>query len=314
MSTSHRASESALPKMTSGRDAVHHLNVFYFSLLHVLPLGAFFSGVTRSSIITCFVLYWVRIFFVTAGYHIYFSHRGFKTNRIFQLILAIGAQTSGQGSALKWAATHHYHHANSDSPLDLHSPKQRGFWYSHMGWLLNQRYEHIISSFPKYLTKFPELVWLDRYYYLPTIALAIIVVAFLGWPGLFVAYGLSTVLGFHATFSVNSLAHLFGTRRFDTPDDSRNNWFVSLVMLGGGWHNNHHRDPRSARQGVVWWEIDITYYVLRLLAAVHIIGDLRKPTPPSKKSATSRFAKSITVVTQQGLSAEKSANTTKVGA
>ncbi len=284
MPTSHTVNQSALFKLKPEWDAVHQLNIFYFSLLHILPLCAFLSGVNRSSIIACFVLYTVRILFVTAGYHIYFSHCGFKTNRIFQLILAIGAQTSGQGSALKWAATHHYHHANSDSPTDLHSPKQRGFWYSHMGWLFNQRYEYVISSFPKYLTKFPELVWLDRYYFLPTIVLAIVVGAFLGWPGLFVGYGLSTVLGFHATFSVNSLAHLYGTRRFNTPDDSRNNWFVSLVMLGGGWHNNHHRDPRSARQGIVWWEIDITYYVLRLLAFSHIISDLREPMSQHIKS------------------------------
>ena len=252
------------------------MNLFYFSILHVLPFGAIFSGVTRPSIIACFVFYTVRIFLITAGYHCYFSHRAFKTSRIFQLILAIGAQTSGQGSVLKWAATHHYHHAKADSQTDLHSPMQRGFWYSHMGWLLNQRYEYVITSYPKYLTKFPELVWLHRYYYLPTIVLAILVGALLGWPGLFVSYGLSTVLAFHATFCVNSLCHMFGTRRYDTPDDSRNNWFVSLVMLGGGWHNNHHRYPRAARQGVLWWEIDITYYVLRILSYFHIIWDVHE--------------------------------------
>lgn len=285
MSASHRQQSNLLEPQRQAYDA-HQLNLFYFGLLHLLPLGTFFVSVSRSNIIGCFVLYIVRIFFITAGYHIYFSHRGFKTSRIFQLVLAIGAQTSGQGSALKWAATHHYHHANSDSQADLHSPRQDGFWYSHMGWLFSQRYECLITSYPQYLTKYPELIWLDRYYYLPTIALAVLVWAFMGWPGLFLTYGLSTVLCFHATFSVNSLAHLFGTRRFDTPDDSRNNWFVSLIMLGGGWHNNHHRYPRSARQGTLWWEIDITYYVLLALKLCRTIWDLHRPPANKREQQT----------------------------
>jgi stearoyl-CoA desaturase (delta-9 desaturase) len=256
------------------------LNIFYFSILHILVLGVFLSGVTVSSVIACFVLYTVRILFITAGYHCYFSHRSFKTSRAFQLLLAIGAQTSGQGSVLKWAAMHHHHHVNSDSPEDLHSPRQRGFWYSHMGWLFNQHYEYTVTSYPKYLVKFPELAWLHQYYYLPMIALALATWTFLGWPGLFVGYVLSTVLCFHATFSVNSLSHLFGTRRFETPDDSRNNWFVSLIMLGGGWHNNHHHYPKSARQGILWWEIDLTYYVLKALAYFNIIWDVCEPARP----------------------------------
>jgi stearoyl-CoA desaturase (delta-9 desaturase) len=286
---SHR-NRSALVEPEPRWNDIHLLNVFYFSILHVLPFCAFFSGVNRSSIVACFVLYTVRVFLVTAGYHCYFSHRSFKTSRIFQLILAIGAQTSGQGSVVKWAAMHSYHHANADSQMDLHSPRQNGFWNSHMGWLFSQRYECLTSSYPKHLTKFPELVWLDRYYYLPTIALAVLVFTIWGWPGLFVGYGLSTVFVFHATFSVNSLAHMFGTRRFDTPDDSRNNWFVSLVMLGGGWHNNHHRYPRSARQGLVWWEIDITYYLLKVLAYCHTIWDLREPMRPRIRGTNSRGA------------------------
>src|SRR5215212_3984774 len=135
MPESRRSKRAALPESQTGADGVYLLNVFYFSLVHLLPLGAFFSGVTRASVVACVVLYFVRIFFITAGYHCYFSHRAFKAGRAVQLILALGAQSSGQGSALKWAATHRHHHANADSPADLHSPDQRGFWYSHMGWL-----------------------------------------------------------------------------------------------------------------------------------------------------------------------------------
>jgi len=283
LAQSHRNDRAALSGSKSQSEPLYPLTIAYFSVLHLLPFGAFLSGVTRASVVACFVLYIVRIFFITAGYHCYFSHRAFKTSRIFQWILAIGAQTSGQGSVVKWAAMHHYHHAHSDSHTDLHSPKQRGFWYSHMGWLLNQRYESMICSYPKYLTKFPELMWLNKYYYLPTIVLAAVTWAILGWPGLFIGYGLSTVLTFHATFSVNSLAHMFGTRRFDTPDDSRNNWFVSLVMLGGGWHNNHHRYPRSARQGLCWGEIDITYGFLTLLAYSHAIWNLQTVALPQNR-------------------------------
>lgn len=277
MPEAHRSGRAASPESPPLTEDVHLLNVFYFSVIHLLPLGAIFSGVTRASVVACLVLYFVRIFFITAGYHCYFSHRAFQAGRIVQLILALGAQSSGQGSALKWAATHRHHHANADSPVDLHSPDQRGFWYSHMGWLFSRRYERVISSRPRDLTKFPELVWLDRYYYLPVIVLAALTGALLGWPGLFVSFGLSTVLTFHATFCVNSLCHMFGTRRFDVSDDSRNNWFVALIMLGGGWHNNHHRHPRSARQGILWWEIDITYYVLRALACFHVVRNICEP-------------------------------------
>ncbi|MBV9929077.1 MAG: fatty acid desaturase [Acidobacteria bacterium] len=277
MPETHRSDGAALHESRPRAEDVHLLNVFYFSLIHLLPLGAFFSCVTRASVAACLVLYLVRIFFITAGYHCYFSHRAFRAGRIVQLVLALGAQSSGQGSALKWAATHRHHHAHSDSPADLHSPEQRGFWYSHMGWLFNQHYERVISSRPKDLTKFPELRWLDRYYYLPLIVLAALTFALLGWPGLFLSFGLSTVLTFHATFCVNSLCHMFGTRRYDVPDDSRNNWFVAIIMLGGGWHNNHHRHPRSARQGIFWWEIDVTYYVLRALACFHVVRNICEP-------------------------------------
>jgi stearoyl-CoA desaturase (Delta-9 desaturase) len=286
MPAAHRRTRAPRPVPQTGAGDVHLVNVFYFSFIHLLPFGAFFSGVTLSSVVACLVLYFVRIFFITAGYHCYFSHRAFRAGRVIQLILALGAQSSGQGSALKWAATHRHHHATADSPADLHSPDQRGFWYSHMGWLFNQRYEHVTSSRPKYLTKFPELVWLDRYYYLPIVVLAVLAGVSLGWPGLFVSFGLSTVLTFHATFCVNSLCHMFGTRRYDVADDSRNNWFVALVMLGGGWHNNHHRCPRSARQGILWWEIDMTYYVLRALGYFHVIRDIYEP------AARTRYANS----------------------
>lgn len=259
-----------------GPSPLYVRNAIYFGVIHLLPFGAVFSGATADVYAAGLALYLSRIWFITAGYHCYFSHRSFKTGRLFQFILALGAQTSGQGSVLRWAAAHRYHHANADRASDLHSPPAHGFWYAHFGWLLNTRY--VAPSTPTAAAslqkQFPELAWLDRYAYVPMVALAALALVMWGPPGLFIAFGASTVLTFHATFCVNSLAHRFGSRRFGTPDQSRNNWFVALVMLGGGWHNNHHRYPRSARQGLRWWEFDITYYGLVVLSWIGIVWDV----------------------------------------
>lgn len=260
-------------------------NSLYYAFFHLLPLGSFFCRIDRSTFFGFLVLYFCRIFFVTAGYHCYFSHRAFRTSRLFQLGLAIGAQTSGQGSVLKWALAHYHHHANSDLPADLHSPAQHGFWQAHIGWLLRKKYTRLPERPLSHISHFPELRWLDKFHYLPWMMLAAAVYAWGGWPGLCFAYGLSTVLVFHATFTVNSLAHMYGSRPFATNDTSRNNWLVSLWMLGGGWHNNHHRYPASARQGFLWWQIDVTYYLLRCLAWLRLIWDIKEP-PPSVLAAS----------------------------
>jgi stearoyl-CoA desaturase (delta-9 desaturase) len=268
-------------------DALFPRNIAFYALSHALPLGALWSGVTRASLVMCVVLYVVRIFFVTAGYHCYFAHRAFKTSRAFQLLLAVGAQASGQGSALRWAAAHQHHHTNSDRPADVHSPAQHGLYHSHFGWLCRKAYLATTERVSTRFSAFPELLWLDRYQYVPYVVLAGAMLAWLGWPGFFFAYGLSTLLVFHATFTVNSLSHRFGYRTYDTADDSRNNWFVALIMLGGGWHNNHHRYPGSVRQGFRWWEVDVTYYVIRLLGALGLVWDVREP-PAELTAPTSR--------------------------
>ncbi len=252
-------------------------NVVYFGALHLLPFGALWTGADLRVWIAAACSYWIRIWFVTAGYHCYFAHRSFKTGRVFQFILAFGAQASGQGSALRWATAHRYHHAHSDEPTDLHSPNDRSFWYAHMGWLFSTRYLAPSEPRPAPHERYPELMWLDRHPNVAPLSLMALTFVFLGWPGLFIAYGLSTVLVYHATFTVNSLAHRFGTRSYDTPDGSRNNWFVAVIMLGGGWHNNHHRHPQSARQGIRWWEIDPTYYVLVALGWIGIVSAIRVP-------------------------------------
>lgn len=220
------------------------------------------------------VTYALRIFGVTAGYHRYFSHRSYSLGRFAQFTMAFLAQTSGQKCALWWAAHHRVHHRESDREHDVHSPWQSGFWWSHMGWVVSNRYdEYDVRSVAEF-SRYPELVWLDRHHWIPTVAFAA-AMYFGGWPAFFWGYVVSTVLLYHCTFSINSIAHLFGSRRFDTPDHSRNNAVLALLTLGEGWHNNHHYSPGSCRQGYRWWEIDLTFRVLQVLSWMGIASGLR---------------------------------------
>ncbi len=251
-----------------------------FISVHVLCFGALWTGARPIDWIMCAVLYFVRIFAVMAGYHRYFSHRTFKTSRWFQCVLAVVAESTMQKGVLWWASHHRAHHKYTDAPPDRHSPAQYGFWHAHILWLAERGSEVTMHHRVRELEKFPELVWLNKNWLVPPLVLGALVWLTLGWSGVFVSYFLSTVLIWHATFVVNSLAHVLGTRRFATTDTSRNNWLLALVTLGEGWHNNHHHYMGSVRQGFYWWEIDVTYYVLRGLAWCGIVHDLR-PVPPA---------------------------------
>jgi len=222
-------------------------------------------------------LYAIRMFAITGGYHRYFSHRSFKTNRVCQFLLAVVGQTSAQRDVLWWAAKHREHHKYADTPQDVHSPLQNGFWFAHLGWIFSatkrEANYHLIKDFMKY----PELAWLNRCQYLPPVLLGVVVWLVASWSGLVVGFFISTVLLYHGTFTINSLAHIFGKQSYVTGDDSRNNWFLALITFGEGWHNNHHYFQSSTRQGFHWWQIDFTYYVLRLLAFLGVVWDLRAP-------------------------------------
>lgn len=248
-----------------------------FALVHLAALGVFFTGFTRTSIVMAVVLYFVRMWGVTAGYHRYFSHRSYRTSRVGQFLLAFLAQSTAQKGVLWWAAIHRHHHLHSDTEHDIHSPRHHGFWFSHVGWIF-----HRTKSKPDYstiqdLTKYPELVFLDRFQHIPAVVLALVCFAIDGWTGLFVGFFLSTVLVYHGTFTINSLAHVTGRQRYLTGDDSRNNWWLALITLGEGWHNNHHHYQSSARQGFRWWEFDPTYYILKALSWTGLIWGIREP-------------------------------------
>jgi stearoyl-CoA desaturase (Delta-9 desaturase) len=254
------------------------LGAIPFIAIHLLALASFWTGITAAAAVCCVALYLVRMLAVTGGYHRYFSHRSYKTSRVFQFLLAFIAQTSAQRGALWWAAHHRRHHLHSDQAGDVHSPVQRGFWYSHVLWLFDAgNSETDYSSIPD-LARYPELRFLNKYFLLPPILLGALVYFLLGPSGLCFGFFASTVLLWHGTFTINSLSHVFGNRRFATTDDSRNNWLLALVTLGEGWHNNHHRFSSSTRQGFYWHEYDITYYVLKLLSWFGLVWKLR-PVP-----------------------------------
>jgi len=219
--------------------------------------------------------YSIRMFGVTAGYHRYFSHRSYRLSRLGQFLMAFLAQTSGQKGVLWWAAQHRDHHRHSDDEQDIHSPQQRGFWWSHVGWILSNEHDAYELKKVGDLAKFPELKWLDRHHWVPTVVFAALILLTYGAAAFVWGYVVSTLLLYHCTFAINSLAHIFGTRRFETPDHSRNNWLLALLTFGEGWHNNHHFSMGSCRQGIHWWEIDITYWVLKLMAVLGVVRDLR---------------------------------------
>ena len=244
--------------------------------IHVAAIaGVAVLGWSWRGLALALVLYVPRMFFVTGAYHRYFSHRSFKTSRWFQFVLGLGAVLTGQRGPLWWAAHHRTHHKLSDAPGDLHSVRQSGFLWAHQGWILSAELEATDMARIKDFAKYPELVWLDRWWHLPLAAFAAATFALGGWTGLIWGFCVGQVLCWHATYTINSLAHVWGARRYDTTDDSRNNLVLALLTMGEGWHNNHHHYQSSARQGFFWWEVDATYYALRALAAVGLIWDLR---------------------------------------
>jgi stearoyl-CoA desaturase (delta-9 desaturase) len=248
-----------------------------FLLLHLACFAAFWTGVTPRAVVLGVALYLVRIFAIGAGYHRYFAHRAFRTSRVFQFILAFMAQTSAQRGILWWAANHRRHHKHSDTELDVHSPVQRGFLYAHVGWIFVPRNNDTDYAMIRDMARYKELLWLNRQPYLPAALLALMTWLIAGLPGLVVGFCWSTVVLWHATFSINSLAHVVGRRRYVTGDESRNNWLLALLTMGEGWHNNHHAYQVSVRQGFRWWEFDPTYYVLRVLSWLGIVWDLHVP-------------------------------------
>ena len=277
-----------------------------FLLVHVAAFAAIWTGVSAASLLLCAGLYVLRMCAVTAGYHRYFSHRAFATGRVFQFVLACLAQSTAQKSVLWWAAKHRHHHRHADTPEDVHSPRHTGFVYSHLGWIFARKHDVADLSAVPDLARYPELRWLHAHENAPALALALICLALGGWQGLVVGFFWSTILVWHATFSINSLAHVRGTRTYVTGDDSRNNWLLAVLTMGEGWHNNHHAFQSSARQGFRWWQVDLTYYILRGLAVLGVVGGLKQP-PASVVRGEQRLGAKVVHRTAEQLAARFSA-------
>jgi stearoyl-CoA desaturase (delta-9 desaturase) len=275
----------------AGADRIDWPRAVPFVLVHLACLGVFWVGVSPVALAVAGALYALRMFALTGFYHRYFAHRSFRTSRAAQFVFAVLGASCVQRGPLWWAAHHRHHHVHADSEQDLHAPRRVGFWRSHMGWFLTPRaFRTDLERVPD-LRDFPELRWLDRFDIAVPVALGLTLFGLgsllshvapalgtSGWQMLVWGFFISTVALFHATVTINSLAHRFGRQRFATRDDSRNNVWLALLTFGEGWHNNHHFYPGAARQGFHWWEIDLTWYGLRALAMFGLVWDL-KPVP-----------------------------------
>jgi stearoyl-CoA desaturase (delta-9 desaturase) len=271
-----------------------------YLLLHLSCIAVVWVGWSWTAVITAAALYLVRMFAITGFYHRYFSHRTFKTSRVGQFLFGVLGASAVQRGPVWWAAHHRHHHAHSDQPGDVHSPVQRGFLMSHTGWFLTGDGFRPDLSRVQDLLRYPELRWLDRYDIAVPALLAIglfglgVLLEYQwpelgtdGWQMLVWGFSISTVVCYHATYTINSLSHVFGRRRYDTGDASRNNFWLALLTLGEGWHNNHHFYPSAARQGFYWWEIDLTWYGLKMLSWTGLIWDL-KPVPVAIRDRSPR--------------------------
>jgi stearoyl-CoA desaturase (delta-9 desaturase) len=281
-------------------DSIDWVRIVPYVGMHLACLAVIWVGISWTAVVVAVLAYVVRMFAITGLYHRYFSHKAFKTSRLGQFIFGVLGASAVQRGPIWWAAHHRHHHAHSDQEGDIHSPKQVGFLRAHMGWFLTRRGFTPDMKYVKDLLKFRELRWLDRFDIAVPVLLGVgmFLLGVLlqktaphlntnGWQMLVWGFFISTVLCYHGTYTINSLSHVFGRQRYRTGDTSRNNWLLAIITLGEGWHNNHHHYPNSARQGFYWWEIDVSYYVLKVLSWLGIIWDL-KPVPAEARDHTPR--------------------------
>ena len=274
---------SNLPALKLPRPAVGwyaRLRAIPFILLHVAALVTpFLVPITWPAVGLGVLFYIVRMFGITGAYHRYFAHRAYKTTRWFQFVLAWLGCSAMQKGPLWWAGHHRHHHKHSDQEDDPHSPIIRTVWWAHMGWVISGRYQQAPRGATKDFDQYPELRLLDTYFtWVPGLLLAVLCYLLAGWSGVVWGFLVSTVLLYHATFLVNSACHLFGTRRYQTTDQSKNCWWAAILTMGEGWHNNHHHYQSCARQGFKWWEVDFSYYIIRALGLVGLVWEIREPT------------------------------------
>lgn len=259
-------------------------------LFHVGAAFAFVVGASTTAVVAMLAYYVVRGFGITAGFHRLLAHRSFKAGRGVQFMLALFGSLAIQGGPLWWVAHHRTHHRYTETDKDIHSPRTKGFWQSHMGWMFSPESFNENGAGARDLHKYPELKWLQRQYawiVFGQAAVIYLIGTLIGWlfpesgtNGVqFVVwvYFIGTVALWHATFMVNSVCHIWGGRPFDAKDDSTNNWIVGLLALGEGWHNNHHKFANSARHGLFWWQFDLTWCLLKVMSWFRLVSEFKLP-------------------------------------
>jgi stearoyl-CoA desaturase (delta-9 desaturase) len=286
----------AIPaRRASVRVRLNYYVVAYMCLIHSVAIYALFLNIRLSYIPLAIATYLMVGFSTTIGLHRLLSHRSFQCAKWFEYLLVTAAMLTAQGSPLIWVANHRMHHSNSDQEEDVHSPR-RGFWYSHFGWIIDDGSTDRLGyrKFCKDLMRDPYYHWLLRYRLAPQLLAVLLIGLLLGWSAVPLVFFLPVVCWMHSTYAVNSFCHhkWFGSRMFNTKDESRNVWWVGVLALGEGWHNNHHADPCSVRHGVRWKQVDLSYLLIRLLSRMGLVWSLKEPerAEESREKTVLRFA------------------------
>lgn len=258
----------------------NYLVVAYLCLVHLTAASAFFLPFRRGYLALAIFSYFFIGFSTTIGLHRLLSHRSFRCPKWVEYLLVTGAMLTGQGSPLIWVANHRIHHQHSDEPGDVHSPR-KGFWYSHLLWIMddNSTDPDAYHKYCKDLTADRYYHWLVRYRLVPQLVAVLLCGFVLEWAAVPCVFFLPVVCWMHSTYAVNSFCHhdWFGSRMFETRENSRNVWWVGLIALGEGWHNNHHAFPRSVKHGMKWNQIDLSYLLIRLFGVLGLAWDLQQP-------------------------------------
>ncbi len=271
--------------------SIDWFRVIPFACMHLMCLGVIWVGWSPIAVAVAVAMYAIHMFSITAFYHRYFSHRTYKTSRVAQFVFAVMGSSCVQRGPIWWASRHRHHHRHSDDEVDFHSPIRHGLFWSHVGWIMSKGAYGYDEKSVGDLTKFPEIRFLDRFDNLVPLIEALSMLALgsvlhaygwntTGWQMLIWGFFISIIVSSHATFTINSFTHLWGKKRYESKDESRNSLLFALLTFGEGWHNNHHYYPGAVRQGFYWWEIDMTYYTLWLMSRLGIIWDLN--TIPEK--------------------------------
>jgi stearoyl-CoA desaturase (Delta-9 desaturase) len=252
----------------SEHQKINWVNSIVFAVFHIGAIAALFMFSWRAFFVALFLYWFTTGLGISMGYHRLHTHRSYQVPRLLEYFFAVCGTLTLEGGPIFWVATHRIHHQKSDQPGDPHSPRDGG-WWAHIGWLLVGESKHnntpLMSKYAPDLAKHPFYVWLNNWHWVPLVLLGVLLYAIGGLPFLLWGVFLRVVFGLHATWLVNSATHMWGSRRFETRDDSRNCWWVALLTSGEGWHNNHHAHPTSARHGLAWYEFDLSWIQIKIL-------------------------------------------------